>query len=178
MLLHSSLRPQQLQDVSLELFTSEVGLAAIGLGEHTRDEIPRRLERHHDVGAIYPAESGHELYRQQLSEYFSGERRVFDVPLDLRGSEFQLEVWRAVHAIPYGRTASYGDIAELLGRPGASRAVGGANHHNPVPIIVPCHRVIGSDGSLVGFGGGLRLKHRLLALEGIAPPSEVQMRLF
>jgi methylated-DNA-[protein]-cysteine S-methyltransferase len=104
--------------------------------------------------------------RRQLEEYFARRRTVFDLPLALRGTPFQVRVWRALLRIPYGATASYGDIAARIGRPGASRAVGGANHRNPIPIIVPCHRVIGSDGSLTGYGGGEARKRRLLALEG------------
>ncbi len=102
----------------------------------------------------------------QLSEYLSGERKEFSLPLDLRGTAFQLMVWKELLKIPYGRTSSYSEIAARIGRPNAARAVGAAVGANPVPIIVPCHRVIGNDGSLVGFGGGLVLKRRLLYLEG------------
>ncbi len=101
----------------------------------------------------------------QLREYFAGARRVFDLPIDPRGTPFQLQVWELLRAIPYGETTSYGAIAEQLGDPGAARAVGSANHHNPLPIVIPCHRVIGADGRLVGFGGGLAIKAELLALE-------------
>jgi len=102
---------------------------------------------------------------KQLQEYLEGRRRAFDLPLDLRGTPFQRKVWRALARIPCGRTASYGAVARKVGKPGAARAVGGANNANPVPIVVPCHRVIGSDGSLTGFGGGIGLKKKLLALE-------------
>lgn len=101
----------------------------------------------------------------QLREYFSGTRRSFDLPIDPRGTPFQLQVWELLRAIAYGETTSYGAIAEQLGDPGAARAVGSANHHNPLPIVIPCHRVIGADGRLVGFGGGLAIKAELLALE-------------
>ena len=101
----------------------------------------------------------------QLHAYFAGDCRDFDVPLAPRGTPFQLEVWRALRAIPYGTTTSYGAIARTLGRSGASRAVGLANGSNPIPVVIPCHRVIGSDGSLVGYGGGLAIKERLLSLE-------------
>ena len=101
----------------------------------------------------------------QLEEYFAGRRRSFDLPLDLRGTEFQLRVWNALLEIPYGKTRTYADIARMVGTPKAVRAVGAANGANPVAILVPCHRAIGSDGSLVGYGGGLDLKKRLLALE-------------
>lgn len=103
--------------------------------------------------------------RQQLHEYFDGERKVFDLPLHLSGTEFQLLVLQELRRIPYGETASYGAIAERIGRPKAMRAVGAANGRNPLPIIVPCHRVIGSSGDLTGFGGGLETKEALLRLE-------------
>lgn len=101
----------------------------------------------------------------QLGEYFAGERRRFDLALAPRGTEFQRRVWRALTEIPYGRTISYGELARRIGNPSASRAVGLANGANPLPIVVPCHRVIGADGSLTGFGGGLPIKRKLLALE-------------
>jgi len=104
----------------------------------------------------------------QLDEYFAGKRRRFDLPLAPRGTEFQRRVWRALTEIPYGETVSYGELARRIAKPSASRAVGLANGANPLPIIVPCHRVIGADGSLTGFGGGLPIKRKLLALEGTA----------
>ncbi|MFF2191243.1 methylated-DNA--[protein]-cysteine S-methyltransferase [Streptomyces sp. NPDC058155] len=104
----------------------------------------------------------------QLDEYFAGERTEFDVPLRLNGTPFQRSVWEQLLAIPYGETRSYGQLADALGKSGASRAVGLANGKNPVGIIVPCHRVIGSTGSLTGYGGGLDRKQRLLAFEGAA----------
>jgi methylated-DNA-[protein]-cysteine S-methyltransferase len=102
---------------------------------------------------------------RQLMEYFAGSRHCFELPLAPRGTPFQLAVWRALQGIPYGETISYGELAARLGAPGAARAVGLANGANPLPIIVPCHRVIGADGSLTGFGGGLPIKRALLALE-------------
>lgn len=101
----------------------------------------------------------------ELAEYFAGERRVFTVPLAPRGTEFQTRVWDALRAIPYGETRSYRQIAEAVGQPKACRAVGMANHRNPISILIPCHRVIGANGSLVGYGGGLDLKTWLLRLE-------------
>lgn len=106
---------------------------------------------------------------RQLRAYFAGERREFDLPLAPEGTPFQLAVWRALRAIPYGRTESYGELARRIGRPNAVRAVGAANGANPLPIVVPCHRVIGADGSLTGYGGGLPIKQALLELEGAAP---------
>ena len=101
----------------------------------------------------------------QLAEYFSGERKDFDLPLSYSGTEFQVSVLEALQKIPYGETASYADVAKRIGRPKAVRAVGAANGRNPIPIIVPCHRVIGSSGDLTGFGGGLDTKEALLRLE-------------
>ncbi len=106
-----------------------------------------------------------ERVRGELEEYFSGARRSFDLPVRLRGTEFQRLVWAALTEIPYGETRSYGQIARRIGRPGAARAVGMACHANPVVLLIPCHRVIGSSGALTGFGGGLEIKKRLLALE-------------
>jgi len=114
---------------------------------------------------------------RQLDEYFSGSRRDFDLPLMLKGTGFQMEVWRLLMDIPYGATISYGELARRLGNPGAVRAVGLANNRNPLPIVVPCHRVIGADGSLTGYGGGLAIKEALLALEG-SLKSSPQMSLF
>jgi methylated-DNA-[protein]-cysteine S-methyltransferase len=103
--------------------------------------------------------------RAQLAEYFAGARRTFDLALALDGTPFQLLVWEQLRAIPYGETISYGELARRLGKPDAARAVGLANGRNPISVIVPCHRVIGADGSLTGFGGGIERKRRLLALE-------------
>ena len=102
---------------------------------------------------------------EQLGEYFDGERREFDIELDLVGTAFQRRVWEALLTIPYGETRSYGEIADLISSPGAFRAVGLANGRNPIAIIVPCHRVIGANGSLTGYGGGLERKQVLLQLE-------------
>ena len=104
----------------------------------------------------------------QLEEYFAGRRRTFDLPLAPRCTTFQRKVLEALQAIPYGQTRSYKEVAAAIGQPKAVRAVGGANARNPVPIIIPCHRVIGSDGSLTGFGGGLEVKQTLLRLEATA----------
>ena len=105
-------------------------------------------------------------YISELEQYFAGERREFSFPLDLRGTDFQLACWKALRAIPYGETRSYADIARVVGKPQAFRAVGMANNRNPVAIVVPCHRVIASDGTLCGYGGGLEVKRKLLELEG------------
>lgn len=117
--------------------------------------------------AIQPRESKSVLapYLRELDEYFAGDRREFSLPLDLRGTDFQLACWRALLEIPYGETRSYRDIAQAIGHPHAYRAVGMSNNRNPVAIIVPCHRVIASSGSLCGYGGGLDIKRKLLDLE-------------
>src|SRR5690606_36687375 len=105
----------------------------------------------------------------QLEEYFDGRRRVFELPLATRGTEVQCAVWNAMATIPYGATISYAELASRAGRPAAVRAVGAANGRNPLPIVLPCHRAIGADGSLTGFGGGLPTKQYLFKLEGALP---------
>jgi methylated-DNA-[protein]-cysteine S-methyltransferase len=110
---------------------------------------------------------------RQLREYFAGERDEFDLPLAPDGTEFQKSVWRALQDIPYGATISYGELARRVGNPKASRAVGAANGQNPIPIVIPCHRVIGANGKLTGFGGGLPTKEALLALEAKHVPQEM-----
>ncbi len=114
------------------------------------------------------AKRGHPLLdkaKVQLDEYFKGKRRDFDLPLAAQGTPFQRKVWQTLCSIPFAKTLSYGEVARKVGKPGASRAVGGANNRNPIGIIVPCHRVIGADGSLTGYGGGLDRKQWLLEHE-------------
>ena len=111
--------------------------------------------------------------RAQLLQYFTGERREFDLPLTLQGTSFQKQVWRTLVQIPYGSTFSYRDLATRIGRPTAMRAVGAANGRNPLPIVLPCHRVIGANGSLTGFGGGLPAKRWLLQHEGALPRGDL-----
>jgi len=156
---------------TLTLAASERGLCSVDFGAFA--DIAGRLAewagRWWRKPVLVPAPEDHPLLaaaQRQLDAYFRGELTDFTVPLDLRGTPFQLKVWEALCRVPYGATASYGAIAAAVGRPGASRAVGGANNRNPVPIIVPCHRIIGADGSLVGYGSGLWIKEHLLALEG------------
>jgi len=100
-----------------------------------------------------------------LAAYFDGTLKAFDLPLIPRGTPFQLAVWEALLQVPYGKTTSYGGLADALGRPGVSRAVGGANHRNPLPVVIPCHRVVGANGALGGYAGGVRFKRLLLDLE-------------
>ena len=104
---------------------------------------------------------------RQLAEYFAGARKAFDLPLDFQGTDFQKQVWAALLTIPFGETRSYAEIARAIGRPTACRAVGAANGKNPISIVAPCHRVIGADGTLTGFAGGLKAKEYLLGLEGL-----------
>lgn len=144
----------------IKLVAGDQGLAAI-LWEN---DDPKRVrlgpmaeDRHHPV--LLEAE-------RQLNEYFAGTRRAFSVKLDFVGTEFQKQVWNALLTIPYGETRSYGEIAVQIGNPKAVRAVGAANGKNPISIIAPCHRVIGSDGKLTGFAGGLAAKSCLLKIEG------------
>ena len=131
-----------------------------------RLEFEARMQRV-NLNAIQLRESRSALapYLCELDEYFAGARREFSLPLDLRGTEFQLACWHALLEIPYGETRSYRDIAQAIGHPHAYRAVGMSNNRNPIAIVVPCHRVIASSGSLCGYGGGLDIKRKLLELE-------------
>lgn len=135
-------------------------------------EAVRRIDFPKDGKARTPGEGWTESARgpvgqavKQLREYFAGRRAEFDLPLKPEGTEFQRTVWRNLQDIPYGETISYGELAKRVGNPKASRAVGAANGQNPIPIVIPCHRVIGANGKLTGFGGGLPTKEALLALE-------------
>lgn len=163
-LLHSSIGP-------LFLAASDKGLFALEFdarlpGQQTIRPNPRNLRE--ESKAVRFEQSDHAMrpYVRELEEYFTGTRREFSFPLDLRGTEFQLACWRALLAIPYGKTRTYADIARAVGRPQGFRAVGMANNRNPIAIVVPCHRVIASDGTLCGYGGGLEIKRKLLQLEG------------
>src|SRR5579863_3148802 len=121
------------------------------------------------------AREGMRAAREQLGEYFQRKRRAFDLPLLAAGSAFERQVWDALLEIPFGATVSYGAIATVLGLSNGARAVGRANGANPIPIVIPCHRVIGSDGTLTGYGGGLPLKRTLLEFEGAIPPQEPRL---
>ena len=126
----------------------------------SNDAHPKPLEKLH-ISDTEIHESVHDAITQ-LEEYFAGSRRDFELPLDLQGTEFQVAAWNALAEIPYGCTASYGQQAASIGRPKAVRAIGGANGRNPVAIVLPCHRIVGADGSLTGFGGGIEVKKWLL----------------
>ena len=146
----------------LTLVASDAGLAAV-LWEN---DSPRRVPI-----AVANQDPKHPVLREaerQLKEYFAGKRTSFDLPLDFHGTDFQKRVWKALLKIPFGETRSYAQIARALGKPTAMRAVGAANGRNPISIIAPCHRVIGKDGTLTGFAGGLKAKAHLLALERAA----------
>jgi O-6-methylguanine DNA methyltransferase len=127
---------------------------------------PRHLRKENSSFEFEDSPRRMRPYLGELEEYFAGQRRKFDFPLDLRGTDFQLACWRALLAIPYGETRSYAAIASAVGKPNAFRAVGMANNRNPIAIVVPCHRVVASDGTLCGYGGGLDVKRKLLELEG------------
>lgn len=156
---------------TLFMAVSERGLAALEFdlrlpGQQTIRPNPRDLRGEKTAVRFEESDRVMRPYISELDEYFSGTRRKFGFALDLRGTEFQLACWRALLEIPYGETRTYADIARAVGRPQGFRAVGMANNRNPVAIVVPCHRVIASDGALCGYGGGLEIKRKLLGLEG------------
>jgi len=155
---------------ALVLASSRRGLLYIAFPGH-QDGLKPWLDKHCPQAEICLNSDPNSRAVEQLEEYFQGKRRVFDVPLDMRGTPFQKKVWNVMTEIPCGRTWSYRDVALRLGRPRAARAVGSASRSNPIPIVVPCHRVIGSNGALTGFGAGLELKRILLEIEGVAGTS-------
>jgi O-6-methylguanine DNA methyltransferase len=155
----------------LFLAASDRGLVALEFdarlpGQQSIRPNPRHLRKESRGFAFEDSPRQLLAYVTELNEYFASKRREFTFPLDLRGTDFQLACWRALLAIPYGETRSYADIAGAVGKPNAFRAVGMANNRNPIAIVVPCHRVIASNGTLCGYGGGLDVKRRLLELEG------------
>jgi methylated-DNA-[protein]-cysteine S-methyltransferase len=155
---------------TLLLACSEAGL--VELSFRSRSTLDKRFaERVEDAAALRP-------YTIQVEEFLSGKRRDFDFPLDLRGTEFQLRCWNQLLKIPYGEVITYAQLAQRVGSPNGFRAVGHANGQNPIAITVPCHRVIASDGTLGGYGGGLPMKQWLLDLEGAVIPSQRQMSAF
>lgn len=177
----SRLATKMMEVLSYAIFTSPVGalfLAASkqGLvalefdqrlpGQQTIRPNPRDLRAESKSVRFEESEQQLSPYLGELEEYFAGTRREFSFALDLRGTDFQVACWRALVRIPYGETRSYADIARAVGRPQGFRAVGMANNRNPIAIVVPCHRVIASDGTLCGYGGGLDVKRKLLELEG------------
>jgi O-6-methylguanine DNA methyltransferase len=154
------------------VIATEKGVCWMGTPGTSRERGLAWLERRIQIAQTVEAEAVEPLRQamDQLRRYFAGEQVQFSCPLDLRGTAFQVAVWEELYRIPYGQTRTYAQIAERVGRPQAVRAVGAANGANPVAVIVPCHRVIGSNGTLTGYGGGLPMKHWLLALEGVTLP--------
>jgi methylated-DNA-[protein]-cysteine S-methyltransferase len=150
---------------TLHLASSDQGVVFISLSG--RKDLLKHLEKRVPDMELEEYISKNKGAIKQLKEYFSGSRKDFDLPLHLMGTEFQKLVWRQLKRVPFGQTASYKEIAEKIGRPKAMRAVGQANHRNPIPIIIPCHRIIGANGHLVGYGGGLDKKRFLLSHEGV-----------
>lgn len=149
---------------------TEAGVCAVGVGIEQPDRFFNWLADH--TGTESPREATEPLTAAvtQLREYFSRIRCEFHLPLDVHGTSFQVAVWTQIARIPYGSTATYGEVAQRLNRPRAARAVGAAVGANPLPILVPCHRVVGAGGSLTGYGGGLEVKEALLRLEGVLTP--------
>jgi O-6-methylguanine DNA methyltransferase len=148
-----------------QLYGTARGLLMVALPGELRDFTEAWLRREAHGAHIIEQATALPEARAQLAEYFAGERRAFDLALDWRGTPFQRAVWEAVRAVPYGETCTYGEIAAILGRPNAARAVGAANGANPLAPIVPCHRLVGTDGSLRGYGAGLGMKRWLIDLE-------------
>lgn len=148
--------------MSIRTIETPIGPLTLEAGENAVTAIRFGAGAAQDVSPLLDAAEA------QLHEYFAGTRRAFDLPLAPRGTAFQQRVWTALRAIPYGETRTYGELAAAIGNPNAGRAVGMANHRNPIPIVIPCHRVIGANGTLTGYAGGLETKQKLLALEGIS----------
>lgn len=150
---------------TISVASTEKGICACFSGPDGPDGLIRWLKDHFAEAEIGHDQEYNRSLERQLREYFAGQRQEFDCSYDMRGTEFQIRVWRELQKIPYGRTISYGELARRVGGVNFSRAVGGANNKNPIGIIVPCHRVIGSNGKLVGYAGGLEMKRKLLELE-------------
>jgi len=151
---------------TIRLAATSRGVCKIALGKETAEDFFGWLERRVGHAPRKPERNGSvALALNQITEYLDGQRRDFDLPLDVRGTDFQRRMWAAVAGIPYGETRTYAEIAFAIGKPKAVRAVGAANGANPLPLVVPCHRVVGSDGSLAGYGGGLDVKRKLLEME-------------
>ncbi len=149
----------------LYLAQHPMGLCCLTLGDGAKDKLFSYIQKVFPAAELKASQAMLKAIIQQFSEYFAGERTAFDLKLFLSGTEFQKLVWNGLMKIPYGKTISYGALAASLNSPGGMRAVGTANGQNPIPIIIPCHRVIASDGSLGGYTGGLKIKRQLLDLE-------------
>jgi methylated-DNA-[protein]-cysteine S-methyltransferase len=175
-------REERMNQINIQLYETEVGQVVLGsfrgklcfLGFRDRGmktTVDDRIKKVLNAEIVERDDEILEKTRRQLDEYLEGRRKAFDVPVLMTGTDFQKRVWKALMRIPYGATSTYGQIAKAIGNPRAVRAVGGACGANPIAIIVPCHRVVGSNGGLVGYGGGLPLKRRLLALEQKSRPN-------
>lgn len=151
----------------LTLTSTNVGLRSIDFGVSDDNHQLWQPKKVGGTKSINVSEQILQRTSRQLEQYFAGKRMRFDIPLDIKGTLFQQKVWKALLSIPYGTTRSYQDIANVIGSPRAVRAIGGANHRNPLPIIIPCHRVIGINGALTGYRGGIEKKLVLLSLEGV-----------
>lgn len=163
----------------LRVVCSEKGLAYLELPHQNGRGLGGWMKTHASDGRLVDGGASNDAVIDQILEYAEGRRRVFELDLDLRATPFQLAVYQQVAKIPFGETLAYCEIAERLGQPKAVRAVGAANGANPIPLVIPCHRVIARGGALQGYAGGLELKARLLAMEGAAPVREpAQERLF
>ena len=149
----------------LVIASTDHGLVRILLPREGGFDFMSSLHKAYPDATLIEDQGKNQNVMNQLREYFDGNRTGFSLSLELRGTEFQKSVWKAVAQVPYGQTRSYGEIAQEVGRPKAFRAVGNANRMNPIPIVIPCHRIIGSDGSMTGFGGGIPLKIKLLKIE-------------
>ncbi len=153
---------------SLHIASTARGICRIAFGDPgDLERVQEWIEKHFPVYSIIAEPAVHREVHRELKDYFEGRRRRFNARVHLVGTDFQLQTWTALRSIPYGETRSYKQIADIIGNPTATRAVGGAIGQNPIPIIVPCHRVIGDNGKLVGFSGGIERKQFLLQLEGV-----------
>ncbi|MFO7262573.1 MAG: cysteine methyltransferase [Bacillaceae bacterium G1] len=151
---------------------TEKGLCCVTLPNESWETLSAFIQRHFPGAGLKRDDERMAPYAEQLTAYLAGRLKQFTVPLDVRGTPFQLAVWQVLQQIPYGRLTTYGDIAAQIGKPTASRAVGAAVGANPLPLVIPCHRVVGKDGRLTGYRGGLDVKAALLRLEGISLSEE------
>jgi len=156
----------------LTIASSDRGLAYIGLPRANGRGFAGWCKRYASDYTIHEDPGPNAAAVAQMTEYLAGERETFDLPLDLRGTSFQLDVYRVVSEIPYGESLAYRDVAQRVGRAEAVRAVGAANGANPIPLVIPCHRVVASNGQLHGYAGGLELKGKLLAMESASHPAQ------
>lgn len=153
-------------DLPLQVAATDRGLCLISLPDDTHISMKLWVSKRFPNANLIEHENRLSPYLEQLQSYCEGNSRSFEIPLDLQGTRFQISVWQALMTIPYGQIRSYLDIAKMIDNPNAIRAVGSANGANPIPIIIPCHRVIGKNGTLTGYSGGLRMKEKLLQFEG------------